>query len=263
MTGICIWRLDTRKLSGIYSERRNFSIIVYHYKSVAGGGRLTTQFLCFCIDKPFRLRSATFIISVLVIFGYWPGVSTAQETAKKYTRTAIYTKEPTESCLRCHSGEKMRAIAASPHGDTGIQESPATKHGCESCHGPGSIHISRAHGGKGFPPLTRFDRRSSQSPRDEQLHACLFCHADESMGEKQIVFMGSAHDRPNINCSTCHSVHTESDPISNKENQDRTCGRCHRRDIREHPRFEEKSIDFDSLNCSTCHDVHVPAQPDE
>ena len=250
-------------VSGLYSEFRIFSIITYQQLSVAGGSRLTTRVLYFCVDKSCRARSAIFIISVLMVLGQWPGVSTAQETVRKPSRTPIYTTEGTESCLLCHSGEKMRAIAASPHGDAEIQGSPATAQGCESCHGPGSIHISRAHGGKGFPPLTRFDRRSSHSPRDEQLHACLSCHADESVAEKQIVFIGSAHDRPNINCSTCHTAHTESDPISNKENQDKTCGRCHRRDIREHPRFEEKSINFDALSCSTCHDVHVPAQPDE
>jgi DmsE family decaheme c-type cytochrome len=206
------------------------------------------------------VKAVILLGAVLMVLCYWPGDSAAQETVEKPYRTPIYTEEGAESCLRCHSGEKMRAVAASPHMDLNIQGTPATAHSCESCHGPGSIHISRAHGGKGFPLLTRFDRRSSQSPRDEQLHACLSCHADESKGEKQIVFLSSAHDRTNINCSTCHVVHTESDPISSKENQDRTCGRCHRKDIRNHPRFEEKSIDFDALSCSTCHDVHVPVE---
>jgi DmsE family decaheme c-type cytochrome len=209
------------------------------------------------------MKAAISTILALTFLCLSPAISTAQETAQKPTRIPSFTKEGSESCLRCHSGEKMRAILASPHSATEIEGTPATTYGCESCHGPGSIHISRAHGGKGFPPLTRFDRRSTHSPRDEQLHACLSCHADESMGEKQIVFMGSAHDRRNINCSTCHIMHTESDPISSKENQDRTCGRCHRKDIRNHPRFEEKSIDFDALSCSTCHDVHVPMEEEE
>jgi DmsE family decaheme c-type cytochrome len=209
------------------------------------------------------MKTTIFIISALIVLCYCSDVSAAQETVRKPTRTPIYTEEGSKSCLRCHSGEKMRTIAASPHGDTEVQRSPATAQGCESCHGPGSIHISRAHGGKGFPPLITFGRPKTHSPREEQLYTCLSCHADESMGAKKIVFMGSIHDRPNINCSTCHAMHAESDPISEKENQDRTCGRCHRKDIRDHPRFEEKSIDFDALSCSACHDVHAPAELDE
>jgi hypothetical protein len=58
-------------------------------------------------------------------------------------------------------------------------------------------------------------------------------------------------------------LHAESDPMSDRETQTKTCSRCHRRDIKDHPRFEEKSIDFDALSCSTCHDVHVPAELEE
>ena len=212
----------------------------------------------FYADRLCSGNLALFTILVLAVLCYLPGTTAAQEAAKKATRTPIYTKDGTESCLRCHSGEKMRAIEASAHGDQRIQASPAMAHGCESCHGPGSIHISRAHGGKGFPLLTRFGRPNSNSPRAEQLQVCLSCHANEDMGEKQIVFIGSAHDRSNINCSTCHKAHTETDPMNDKDSQLKTCTRCHRRHIREHPRFEEKSIDFDALSCSTCHDVHSP-----
>ncbi len=209
------------------------------------------------------MKTAIFIILALTFICHSPASSVGKETARKPTRTPSFTKEGSESCLRCHSGEKMRAISASPHGDPEIKGTPATAHGCESCHGPGSIHVSRAHGGRGFPPLTEFGRGTRGSPRDEKLHACLSCHADKSMGKMQTVFIGSAHDRPSINCSNCHNVHAESDPMRDKETQTRTCSRCHRSDLRDHPRFEEKSIDFDALSCSTCHDVHVPAEPVE
>jgi len=206
------------------------------------------------------MKSVIFIISVLSVLSGWPDISFAQGSSRAATRTPSYTQDGSESCLRCHSGEKMRAIAASPHANPEIQGAPAQEFGCESCHGPGSIHISRAHGGKGFPPLTQFGRGKSASPREEQLSACLTCHGDDSMGEQQIGFIGSAHDRRTINCSTCHKVHAETDPISDQDTQTKTCSRCHKRQLAEHPRFEDKSIDFDALSCSTCHDVHVAAK---
>lgn len=208
------------------------------------------------------MKTTLFAILALFVLCHWPVNSSAQDTVRKSTRTPIYTRDGTESCLRCHSGEKIRAMSASPHFDSDIQGSPAMVNGCESCHGPGSIHISRAHGGKGFPPLTQFGRRKIHSPREEQLHACLSCHADENKGDSQIVFIGSAHDRPTINCSNCHTLHAETDQMSDQETQTKACARCHRGDIRKHPRFEEKSIDFDALSCSTCHDVHAPSEPE-
>jgi len=196
---------------------------------------------------------------VFLLFLFFPvSLACAAETDSNPAakRTPSYAEGGTEACLRCHSGEKMRAIAASPHGNTETQGSPFAVHGCESCHGPGSIHVSRAHGGRGFPPLTTFGRGQDVSPREDQVQACLACHADENTGTRRIGFFGSVHDKRTINCSTCHKAHAESDPISNKDQQAKTCYRCHRKQKEEHPRFEGKSIDFDALSCSTCHDVH-------
>jgi DmsE family decaheme c-type cytochrome len=191
------------------------------------------------------------------------GLAATPENSAEAKRTPSFTSEGTGSCLRCHSGEKIRAIALNSHGHVENLQSPAAANGCESCHGPGSIHISRAHGGRGFPPLTTFGRGSDVSPREEQLQACLTCHVDETADTQRITFIGSVHDKRTINCSTCHTLHVESDPISDKDRQAATCYRCHRRQKEEHPRFEGKSINFEALSCSTCHDVHLAEFPEE
>jgi DmsE family decaheme c-type cytochrome len=171
-------------------------------------------------------------------------------------RTPRYTDQGAEVCLQCHSGPKMHAIAAGAHGEQGSPDSPLANRGCEACHGPGSFHVSRAHGGKGFPPMITFGRGSEVSPREEQIDTCLACHQEEVGNVGMIEFRDSPHDRRTINCATCHVSHVESDPIHDREHQFSTCNRCHRKHIAEHPRFEDKSIDFDALACGTCHDVH-------
>ena len=171
-------------------------------------------------------------------------------------RTPKYTAGGDQACLRCHSGDKMRAIADSVHGNTEKPHTPFDGHGCESCHGEGSIHVSRAHGGRGFPPLTEFGRGSDKAPRDLQLAACLDCHADPEYTPKPEVFLGSAHDRKSINCSTCHTAHARVDPMNERADQQATCFRCHRKMKEEHPQFRGRDVNFDRVSCSACHDVH-------
>jgi len=208
------------------------------------------------IEKKRRRR--TKLIVAVIIFQVLGLLSAAQaQTDSSVTkRRPSFTDGGAESCLHCHSGEKMRAVAANPHGNRENPRSPASNYECESCHGAGSIHASRAHGGRGFPPLLRFGRGAAFSPREEQLHACLACHSEEGTSSQLIEFFGSHHDKSNINCSTCHKVHVEADPINDRDQQMRTCFRCHRKMRDEHPDVEGKSVDFDTQSCWTCHDVH-------
>lgn len=184
----------------------------------------------------------------------------AQDTSEPAhsTRTPSYTEEGAAACLRCHSGSEMRAIQAGPHFNIKNPGAPASNQYCESCHGPGSIHVSRAHGGRGFPPLIEFGRGKDKSPRDVQLNACMQCHGAEGEVSRIIGFYGSPHDRKSINCSTCHTVHAALDPISERETQVATCYRCHRKVKTDHPRFGSASMNIDVLKCSDCHDVHRP-----
>jgi len=193
-----------------------------------------------------------------MLFLTFGGVAIAEEPVppQTVTRTASYTEDGSEGCLRCHSGEKMRAVANSSHGNMENLFTPLASQGCEACHGPGSIHESRAHGGAGFPKLINFGRGKNFSPRDQQIEACLACHEDADGGTHVIEWHSSSHNRKSMNCSTCHIVHQEMNPMRDMEMQVNKCNRCHKKDIAAHEHFEEKNIDFDSLSCGTCHNVH-------
>ncbi len=193
-------------------------------------------------------RAGQYMPSVCLMFAVV--ISMAQVVESK--REPIYTDKGTKACLVCHSGEKIRTVQTGVHGEI----NPMAKHGCEDCHGPGSFHVSRAHGGKGFPSMVLFSRDANSSSRDDQVRACLSCHTQEAGGIKPVVFLGSAHDTPLVSCPTCHSIHTDSDRMADQAQQTTTCYGCHSDKKAEHPRFKGTTITFDDLKCSTCHNVH-------
>lgn len=172
------------------------------------------------------------------------------------SRTPSYTGEGAAACLKCHSRERMHAIAEGVHGNEANPSSPLSQQSCEACHGPGSIHVSRAHGGVGFPLLIQFGTGPGFSPRDIQIDACLSCHEDQYGHATLIGFRGGKHDRRNINCSTCHEIHSATDPSRITDIQAATCLRCHRKMREEHPPVGRRQPNFDRIRCARCHDIH-------
>ena len=173
-------------------------------------------------------------------------------------RQPKYTEEGSKACLHCHFGESVQAIAKSPHGNTQNPHTPYGQKGCESCHGPGSFHVSRAYGGTGMPKLITFGTGAGVDGRQEQLFACLKCHEEKDNGSPLIGFSGSVHDVSPVNCSSCHEVHTESERMTGKKLQAETCLVCHDNMRNEHPRLGRKQVDIFSRPCSNCHRIHPP-----
>ena len=169
---------------------------------------------------------------------------------------AHYTDGGADACMRCHAGDNMVVMLETVHGDQTNSHAPfgPDQAGCEACHGPGSLHVSRSRGGAGFPPLARFGRGGD--PVEVQLGLCLGCHG-EDMGEQPgMAFAGSLHDTGRMTCASCHTMHTSENLLADREAQIENCATCHARQIEDHNRFEGRGIIFDRLTCHDCHDVH-------
>ena len=170
-------------------------------------------------------------------------------------RHATYTDDGVEGCHLCHAGEFNRSIADTPHGDANNPAAPYAQHGCESCHGPGSFHVSEAHGGRGVPEMIMFGSGPKASSREEQLAVCLGCHG-ETAGAAAVAFAGTKHDLPIVTCSTCHTMHAQVEPLSEPSRQAEICLGCHTGEREGHPQFGSRPLDFGKQACSMCHAIH-------
>ena len=197
------------------------------------------------------LAVALFVIAALVL----SAAASAQDRKRSVLPEAQFTAGGTQACLRCHAGDSMQVMGETPHGNAENPHTPYAQQGCESCHGPGSLHVSRARGGAGFPALLAFDRQKNSS--EDMDAACTGCH-EKDLGETAAMeWTGSLHAERGITCVSCHSaMHSLDNPLAGRDGQIENCARCHGPAIESHRRFETKGIVFDQLSCTDCHDVH-------
>ena len=194
------------------------------------------------------------LASMLVLIAYVGGGSADAQTLRERSAGADhYTEGGTERCVSCHGGEAMTIVGETAHGNLENPHSPYSQQGCESCHGPGALHSSRAGGGAGRPLLMAFEGTDDIA---EQNAACMSCHA-ETLGDLEgFAWDGSLHANADMTCQDCHQSHTTENLMDDPAEQRDNCSGCHRRQIDGHPRFEGRGILFDELTCNACHAVH-------
>jgi DmsE family decaheme c-type cytochrome len=151
-----------------------------------------------------------------------------------------------DTCLTCHEAQNYKGTA---HALTNDPKTPASTHGCESCHGPGKAHVD------GGGDKTKIANLSAMSPQ-EASESCVSCHNRGT----HALWSGSQHDSRNVGCLTCHSVHAPKGPKQLKAaNEAAVCATCHRNIVNKQMRFNHMPVREGAISCSSCHNVHGSA----
>lgn len=100
-----------------------------------------------------------------------------------------------EKCVVCHAAQAEK-YHDSPHGRAMDARTPAAAKGCETCHGPGSLHADNPAASK----VTDFTTAKASVVNAE----CTTCH---NRGEHAL-WDGSKHESRGLACTTCHSMHS-------------------------------------------------------
>lgn len=151
-----------------------------------------------------------------------------------------------ENCLGCH--EKERAgYERSLHHFATDPRTPAAKQGCETCHGPGSLHDADPDHVKVFNDFATMAPSAINA-------SCTSCH---NRGQHAL-WDGSQHDRRDVACTSCHSLHT---PLSDTgylkaKTQTEVCATCHRDKAAKLDRSGHMPVREGKMACSSCHNTH-------
>jgi predicted CXXCH cytochrome family protein len=150
-----------------------------------------------------------------------------------------------ETCATCHE-EITKIFPGSVHARVhpvpGVGQADTS---CESCHGPGSLHVESG-GGTSFKRLIVNPGKSAQ--------ACLKCH----VGTHAEFRLPSHHPvlEGQMNCVQCHDPHGHEimKPAGGLAfaRLDQSCAECHREQTRKFV-FEHEAM---RDGCTTCHQPH-------
>jgi DmsE family decaheme c-type cytochrome len=164
---------------------------------------------------------------------------------------ANYSDMGADTCLSCHNDQRMLVIFRTAHGQDSDPKSPFAHLQCESCHGPGGDHAGRRNVGAGHPAVVRFGNNAN-TPIDQQDAVCANCHTKHA----GLQWTGSAHQRNEVGCAACHSVHEKVDRVSVLTEQAGVCSECHPRQRADSHKPYAHPITSGVMTCTTCHDLH-------
>lgn len=191
---------------------------------------------------------------LVAVLGLWALLLASCSTFPKSTIAPPQIEGATfvgnKACAECHANF-TRAFPGNPHARLQFEGAPQGEHaGCESCHGPGSLHLKAAGG-----------RRLIVNPgRDPQ--ACFNCHLDVHAQFKLPQHHPVLEGR--MNCVQCHDPHGGDiykashrtalgvRPESGLATLNESCAECHREQARPMV-FHHEAL---REGCTICHQPH-------
>ena len=195
----------------------------------------------------FKLTRPNFLIAVS--FGLAMLLLTLIASPRQVSGAKPQQYAGPDTCAACHE-DATKAFQGTIHAQEGFTQ--RSDKGCETCHGPGAEH---AEAGGDKAKIKQIAALSAQ----EKSAICLQCHEEAS----QASYLTGMHARRNVDCTSCHSVHTSKSraALLKASTQSDTCFICHKAYRSKVQRSSHHPIREGKMSCSSCHNPHDGTNP--
>jgi DmsE family decaheme c-type cytochrome len=195
-----------------------------------------------------------FVVLLLAAF-VLPGAAFAQASGdeEEYEDLALTGDNV---CTRCHDDAddpNLMKIGRTKHGTRADGRTPT----CTSCHGESRAHLDNPDGGDVRPLPDIIFAKHSQNSVEQRNASCVDCHK----GGQQMHWAGSIHNARDVACVSCHTMHTDHDPVLTKKTQPQVCFECHKDKRAQISKPYRHPIEEGFMACSDCHNTHGTAGP--
>lgn len=181
--------------------------------------------------------------ALLMWFGSFAGNAMAQAS------DATYVGE--KACIKCHQVEDTH-FSHTLHAKVFRQnpKNDVEKTVCETCHGPGSKHVSATKDKNAIIGFTK----EWGTPVEKQTAQCLTCHK----GGQRMHWPGSTHATNKLSCSDCHNPMAKfsAKGLLKKASITETCQTCHQQQRAEFAKRSHMPVPEGKMSCVDCHNPH-------
>src|SRR5262245_51113750 len=208
------------------------------------------------------MRSRTAVVSTFLVGALLAALAFRIAPSDSQT-TEPATYVGSESCAECH--EKVdHSFRQNGHGraleDSALVADRVAKVGCESCHGPMSLHVA-ADGDEEAPGFWEMRRFNKDMPPADANATCTACHS----GQAQIHWDESVHADRGLKCVDCHTMHSPQDrsrtALLKADDTNHLCMTCHKSKRMQLSRSAHMPLLEGGMDCASCHDPHGSATP--
>ena len=184
------------------------------------------------------------------------GGNAAAKSAAAYSAKASLNKDAI--CTRCHDESETAPILSlyqTKHGVRGDSRTP----NCQTCHGESEKHLKGDPADKGRAAPDVIFKKGTYALSDDKTRSdqCLTCHK----GTARTNWDGSQHQRNQMACNSCHTIHSPVDKVRDKKTQTDVCFTCHKEQRADSHKISTHPIDAGKVACSDCHNPHGSVGP--